>query len=527
MLRDFEIQMVEKVNAITSDLITTPPSFKPRKVGDKLLDFLLCLIRAARKLGHRVFEWFSKINKEQFCNVVIMWATIAQKQTLDQVRLGGPMRPFDEDTVYDFHKGVDLRNLSIVYHLIDYIGTFDAWSLENLKKTLDDILSSSNQSQRLLRYMTTASPHIHGGSWIVLSQARSYLRTFRTFGEFRRMNPESSKIDEAVKTYAAKALLDTFQTQNAARYRMLLNSSERKRVVAKNLNNSHSRHYLNTLHSVNLQQLPRGKRQTIVNECHRFWAHDETDKIKRWMDEGLPAVDLARGMFYFNRLCMYPSSRMINTFLTAAAKTTSGIDGDAIIGHLESFVGPVHSQLRTPVKVFQFFSQDGISSPHLHILGPVLSRDNTNLVQQKFNDFTKYGYKHNLWKNYKSFLRYGFKVNVQELHIKEHLKKMIVTFLTKSLPEEIKDRSVYLYAHLKKFHNLSELPLTIIFQFDGIHRWYEYARSRMELKRQKSVMQQERYKELKGRKRELGKATLITPTVNVQLETSWKKARKI
>jgi len=339
------------------------------------------------------------------------------------------------------------------------------------------------------------------------------------------MIPNPSKLDEVVKTYAAKALLDTFQTENAARYRVLLNSQERKRVIAKNLND-HSFHYPKTQHLVNLQELSRGTRQTIVHECQRFWAYDEIAKIKRWIDVGLPSVDLARGIFHFSRLGMYPSSRMIDTLLTVAAKTKSGIDGDAIIGYLEISVESSPRKLRTPVKVFQFFSQDGISNLHLHILGPVLSSENTNLVQQRFSDFTKYGYKHNLWKNYKSFLRYGFEVNVEQLQIKEHLKKKIIAFATKSLPEEIKNRSIYLYAHLKRCYNLSELPLTIIFEFDGIKRWCGHARSRMELKRQRSVLQLERYKELKARKQELGKATLITPTLEIQSETSSKKARK-
>lgn len=517
----YEAEMAAKINELTSDLISTLPNFKPRRVGDKLLDFLLCLIRAARELGRRVFEWFRQVNQEQFCNVILMWATIAQTQLLDQVRLGGPMRPFQEDTYYDFHKGVDLRNLSLVYHVIDYIGTFDAWGLGYLEKRLDDILSSSHQSQRILRYMTNASPHIHGGSWIILTQARSYLRTCRTFGDFQRsINPTPSKIDEVVKTHAGKALLDIYQTENAARYRILLNSPERKRVVAKNLHNHHSRHYSNTLHSVVLQLLPRAKRQNVVRECQRFWAQDESAKLERWMVEGLPAVDLARGMFYFSRLCMYPSSRVMNKFLSTAFKT-SGLDGDAIIGYLgESF-----SSSRTPVKVFEFFSQDGISNTHLHILGPMLSRENTNLVQQKFNDLTKYGYKHNLWRNYKSFLRYGFQVNVDQLHIKEHLKKMIVSFMTKALPQEIKNRAVYLYAHLKRAHDLSELPLTIIFEFDGIYNWYEYARARMEHKRKKSVLQQQKYEERKGRKRLLGEAVPIAPCVITDMGTPRKKAR--
>lgn len=218
------------------------------------------------------------------------------------------------------------------------------------------------------------------------------MKTCRTFGDFQRsVNPTPSKIDEVVKTHAAKALLDIYHTENAARYRILLNSPERKRVVAKNLQNHNSRYHSNTIHSVVLQLLPRAKRQNVVRECQRFWAQDEIAKVERWMDEGLPAIDLARGMFHYSRICMYPSSRMINKFLLSAFKK-SGLDGDAIVGHL----GDSFSSSRTPVKVFEFFSQDGISNTHLHILGPMLSRENTNLVQQKFNDLTKYGYKHNI-----------------------------------------------------------------------------------------------------------------------------------
>jgi len=509
-----ETRMAEKINELTLDLISTLPTLKPKRLGDRLLDFLLYLIRVARKLGSRVIGWFSKVNKEWFCNVILMWATIAQKQLLDKVRFGGPSKPFQQHTIYDFHKGVDVRNLSLVYHLIDYVGTFDAWELGDMEQKLDDILSSSNQSQRILRYMTTASPHIHGGSWIVLTQARSYLRTYRTFGDFQQsMNSTPGKMDEVVRKHAEKALLDIYQTENAARYRVLLNSSDRKRVVAEILNNNHAPHYPNTLYSVNLQQLPRQRRQTVVRLCQRFWAQDEISKLIRWMNEGIRPVDLARGMFHFSSLCMYPSSRMIDRFLGAAFRTTFGLDGDAIIGHLDHAIGP--SQLRTPVKVFEFFSQDGISSPNLHILGPMLSDENTNVVQKKFDDLSKYGYKHNVWKHYKSFLRYGFELNVDQLHIKKHLKKMVITFLTQALPREVQDRSVFLYSHLKRCHHLSELPLTIIFQFDGIFHWYEHARARMEHKRIKSVLQQQQYEERKGKKREL-RTALASPVVTAQ-----------
>jgi len=48
----------------------------------------------------------------------------------------------------------------------------------------------------------------------------------------------------------------------------------------------------------------------------------------------------------------------------------------------------------------------------------------------------------------------------------------------------------------------------------------------MEQKRQKSVLQQQKYKEKKGRKRELGKATPIAPSVEPNLGSPFKKPRK-
>jgi hypothetical protein len=175
--------------------------------------------------------------------------------------------------------------------------------------------------------------------------------------------------------------------------------------------------------------------------------------------------------------------------------------------------------------LFEFFCQDGISGPNLHILGPTLSAENTNFVQKKFNDLTKYGYKHNLWKHYKSFLWYGFQLNLDQLHIKEHLKKMLKAFVTRDLPREMKDRSIYLYSHLKRDHQISELPLTIIFQFDGIYRWFEYARARMEHKRKKSLLWKEKSEKRKGTKRELRTTVLIAPAVVTSPGSPLKKQR--
>lgn len=498
----YETQMAEEVNELLNDLKSSLHNCEPRRIGDKLLDFLLCLIRAARKLGSRVFDWFILVNQELFCDVILICAAIAQKQVLDQVRLSEPMRRFDYHTFYNLNKDVDLRNMSLVYYIIDYVRTFNDWGVGGLQdfwKKLSNTLLPSHWWQSMLRYLTTVLPHIHGGSWIVLYQARRYLKAWRTFGDYRRsMNPSPNKLNEVVKTHAAKALLDVYQTENAARYRVLLNSADRKRVAAKHLDTTNSR-YLKFDRLVNLQQLDRRTRQNVVRECQQFWAHDEIVKLKRWLDDGLPAVHLVRGMFHFSGLCMYPSSRLIDKFLRAALKTKSGLDGDEVVGnYLEYAIG--RPQIRTPVKVFDFFSLDGISFPHLCILCPMLSRENTCLVQKKFNDLTKYGYKYNLWKNYKSFLRYGFRVNVNSLSTSKHLKSTIRTFIKGTLPKMEKDQSVFLYAHLTNCHRLSELPLKIIFQFHGIDRSYEYAREKMEKKRQKYALQQKRYLERKGRK---------------------------
>jgi len=116
-------------------------------------------------------------------------------------------------------------------------------------------------------------------------------------------------------------------------------------------------------------------------------------------------------------------------------------------------------------------------------------------------------------------------VNVDQLHIKEHLKKMIVSFVTKALPQEVKNRAIYLYAHLKISHKLSELPLTIIFEFDGIHHWYEYARARMEHKRKKSVLHQQKCEERKARKRLLAEAAPPAPSADSEPGSPRKKPR--
>jgi len=125
-------------------------------------------------------------------------------------------------------------------------------------------------------------------------------------------------------------------------------------------------------------------------------------------------------------------------------------------------------------------------------------------------------------------LRYGFEVNVDALHIKAHLKKMINTFLTTSLPVEVKDRSVYLYSLLKKSYQLSDLPLTIIFQFDGTSEYYDHARDRMEIKRKSFLAQQQKYKKRKERESDqYGKDVLESSKVSVSKDHQYSARMKI
>jgi len=111
------------------------------------------------------------------------------------------------------------------------------------------------------------------------------------------------------------------------------------------------------------------------------------------MKEGLRPVDLARGMFRFSYLCMYPTSRMIDIFLMEAFKTPHGLDGDAIVGHIEE--EDDFTRLWIPVNAFQYLCMNNVSCTYINILGPSLSQANSQFVQRKFNDFTKYGYQNN------------------------------------------------------------------------------------------------------------------------------------
>jgi len=506
----YETKMAEKVNKLIGDLMRILPKSNHKRVGDKLVDFILCLTSIAQKLGSRIFGWFIKVNRQQFCDVMILLTAISQRQLLDQLRREDTMGRSQQDS-NDFDKHADFRNMSLVFHVIDYVVTFDDWGLGDLVRKLDWILSSSKNSQRILHYMVKASPHIHGGSWIALTQARSYLKICRTFGDFRRlMNPTRHKFDEVIRTHAEKALLDIYHTENALRFRALLNNPDRQQIVAKTLKICHTRPYLSTLYCVDLQELPRNKRKAIVSECNRFWAQDEVQKLKRWLDEGLPGIALARGMFHLSGLGMYPSARMINAFLNTASKTKSGLDGDAIIGCTMHSLGS--SPLRKAVKIWEFFSQDGISFTHLHMLGPVLSLANTKLVQQRFSNLTKYGYKCSLLNNYKSFLRYGFQVEVDKLKIKEDLRKVIATFTRKALPLEVRNRSLYLYSHLTNCYHLSDLPLQLVFQYEGIDHLFKFVRANLEKRREKILLRRQQYRERVDRKTELDLTTTLVPS---------------
>jgi len=487
--------LARKVDRLCSELVLTMPYQKPLRIGDILVKLLLVLIRAARKFGIKAFKWFDRVNKEQFCNVIIMWATITQKHLLYQSRghsrFAYPM--------FKIQGGPDPRNLALVYHTIDFIGTFDSWHLDDLVKTLNAILSSSQQSQRILRFMTSATPHIHGGSWMLMTKSRATLKNYRTFSDVQRSkNLTPEMMDKVVKEYATKAALDLFQTENAAQYRMLLNSTERKSLVAKCLRWGYNPH---TYDEVNLLHLANGKRMQVVGQTQPLWDNYIIPKLKRWMDHGVEPIELARGLYHYSNIGMYPSRGVVNAFLAAADKTEAGIDGDAEIGQMKQHVGT--TRRRVPVTVLEYFLLEGISAKNLYILGPTLSKENSELVQQKFNRLWKLGYDRKKWKNYRSLLLYGFEINVDRLNIKLQVKESLKEFINQKRPLEVRDRAVYLYYLLKVVCNISDLPINTIFEYDGVTEHIVAARARLEYKRKKRIAMSKRNYWRRRRKRSL------------------------
>lgn len=474
--------LARKVDSISSELVLTVPYQKPDKIGDGVLRLLLVLIKAARKLGIKAFKWFNRVNKEQFSNVIIMWATIIQKQLLHKSR-GNFRWPRAKHMK---NGGLNPRNLALVYHTIDFLGTFDAWYLDNLLKTLNAILSSSQQSQRILRYMSCASPHIHGGSWVMMKKSRSALKRKRnrTFSDVRlSMNLNSGMLDHVVQDYATKSLLDLYQTENAAMYWKLLHNIDRWRLVSRCLPNQYKRHGLK-YDKVNLFRLSKGKRTLVVEQTRQFWDISTIAKMQMWMDQGVEPIQLVRGLWHLSNLGMYPSARVVDAFLQAAYQTDVGIDGDEEVGQTVQQIRG--SRRRKSVSVLEYFLLDGISAKNLYILGPTLSTENNELVQQKFNKLWKVGYGHQKLKNYRSLLQYGFKVNLHRLTIKNHLKKYLKVIINHKNPREVKDRAVYLYYYLKMACNICELPITVIFAYAGISEHILFARNRLESKRQKA-----------------------------------------
>jgi len=485
--------LAREVDKLSSELVLTMPYQKPKRIGDTLVKLLLILIRAARKLGIKVFKWFDRVNKQQFCNVIIMWATITQKQLLYQSR--GPSR-FQPN--FKMQGGPDPRNLALIYHTIDYIGTFDSWQLDDLVKTLNTILSSSQQSQSILRYMTSAAPHIHGGSWMFMTKSRVALRNNRTFSEVQRsMNLKPERMDEVVREYATKAALDLFQTENAAQYRILLNSMDRRNFVAMCLPYQFGPRAMR-YDEVNLNYLPNVKRMQVVGKTQPLWDPNIIPKLQSWMDHGVEPIEIARGLYYFSNIGMYPSRAVVNSFLKAASKTKAGIDGDLEIGQMKQHVGP--TRRRVSVTVLEYFLLEGISANNLYILGPTLSRENNELVQQKFNRLWKLGYQNKKWKYYRSLLRYGFKINVDQLRIKNQVKTSLKDFISRKHPRDMKSRATYLYYHLKVVCNISDLPINTIFEYDGSTEYIVAARMRLEYKRVKAAEKKQYRRWWKNRK---------------------------
>jgi len=474
--------LARKVDSISSEIVLTMPYQKSDKIGDSLLRLLLVLIKAARKLGIKAFKWFNRVNKEQFSNVIIMWATILQKKLVQKSRENSRW----PSTKYMKDGGPNPRNLAMVYHTIDFIGTCDSWRLDNLLKTLNAILSSSQQSQRILRYMSSASPHIHDGSWVMMMKSRSALKrkSNRTFSDVKEsMNLTPEMLDHVVKDYATKSLLDLYQTENAAEYRKLLNNIERWHLVSRCLPNQYKT-YGSKYNKVNLFHLSRGKRTLVVEATRKFWDLSTVTKMQMWMDQGVEPIELVRGLLHFSTLGMYPCERLVDAFLQAARNTCAGIDGDDEIGQMVQQIRG--RRRRKSVSVLEYFLLDGISAKNLYILGPTLSRENNELVQSKFNKLWKIGYGYQKITNYRSLLQYGFKVNVGRLTIKNQLKKDLKGFINRKNPREVKERAVFLYYCLKMTCNMSELPITVIFLYAGISEHILFARNRLESKRLKA-----------------------------------------
>jgi len=334
-----------------------------------------------------------------------------------------------------------------------------------------------------------------------MTKSRLALRNNRTFSEVQRsMNLKPEKMDEVVREYATKAALDLFQTENAAQYRILLNNMERRNFVAMCLPYQFG-HRAMRYDEVNLNYLPNGKRMQVVRKTQPFWDSNIIPKLQSWMDHGVEPIEIARGLYHFSNIGMYPSKAVVNAFLEAANKTKTGIDGDAEIGRTKQHVGPTRRLVS--VTVLEYFLLEGISANNLYILGPTLSRENNELVQQKFNRLWKLGYRSKKWKYYRSLLRYGFKINVDQLIIKNHVKTSLKEFISRKHPRVMKSRATYLYYHLKVVCNISDLPITTIFAYDGSAEYIVEVRKRLEVKRVKAENKERRRWHYRKHKREL------------------------
>jgi len=193
---------------------------------------------------------------------------------------------------------------------------------------------------------------------------------------------------------------------------------------------------------------------------------------------------------------MYPSARVVDAFLLAARRSEAGIDGDEEVGQMVQHTRG--SRQRRSVSVLEYFMVDGISANNLRILGPYVSTKNNHMVQQKFSKMCNLGHNNRKWKNYRSLLQYGFKINVKQLSIKNRFKQCWKVLINQKHPREVKARAVYLYYYLKMACNISDLPITTIFSYVGISEHIAYARNRLETKRQRAENYCSRLKRKRG-----------------------------
>lgn len=310
-----------------------------------------------------------------------------------------------------------------------------------------------------------------------------------------------------VKIYCELALLDLFKTEVSSIHWAIKRDPERLQILYgdKTKPQAQSSHFRGGLMSL------KGRKRQLAKTLQKFWPDMFRTSVRRWITMmGLSPIEVAKGLFHFQWLCMRPTAQMVSDFMLASSHSPFGIDGDLPVGSKTN---------GKAVRAWQFFcfEGEGLSLDHLHILGPTMNEENNKFVKRKFQEITKVGYKNRIWHKHKSMLRYGFILEpnkVPELNLKVNVKKMVDKFLRTELPEEFKMRAIFLYRHLKTEHLISDLPLAEIFKYANLHHHWDFARQHVENQRNRERMKVEGRKE-RRRSRE---AQMITAGVDMDVD---------